>query len=45
MRHADLLERLLEGDALPQDSRIGEDVPEELDRLAMLASQTNTTTF
>ena len=37
MRHADLLERLLEGDALPQDSRIGEDVPEELDRLAMLA--------
>lgn len=37
MRHADLLERLLEGDALPQDSRIGDDVPAELDRLAMLA--------
>ena len=37
MRHADLLERLLEGDALPQGSRVGDDVPAELDRLAMLA--------
>ena len=37
MRHADLLERLLEGDALPLGSRVGDDVPAELDRLAMLA--------